>query len=356
MLIFYKSGEFIDLSEVIEMQLNNEPIVLGKILPFFGGSYSKLDILHKKNPDIFTLGNSRVLQFRSNFFKDKNLFFNGGGIQSDKTGVEHFKDVLETSSGYSPKIIIIGLEQAYFNNNIVNINDVLSDESGNFSLLQLLDAWRKIFFNIFKSEYSYAKVFQNEKCGIKKIGSMATLKNAGVRSDGSYFYGYLIDNPNNDKLEDYKFRETFRRIEKGEGLFSYGNDISEKSVAELGDFLEYCSKNEIHVIAFFPPYAKEVLEKIEESGKYGYIFKLHSTLNPLFNKYNFSLFDYTDMDVFEGRREEVIDGFHASEKAYLRLFIDMAENDEILNSYTDVDYLKKRLDEEESDLEVFRFE
>jgi len=52
--------------------------------------------------------------------------------------------------------------------------------------------------------------------------------------------------------------------------------------------------------------------------------------------------------------EETLDGFHGSEKAYLRLFIKMAENDKILGFCgQDLKYLNERLNSSKGPFSVF---
>ena len=124
---------------------------------------------------------------------------------------------------------------------------------------------------------------------------------------------------------------------------------------QLSDFLNYCNNNNIYVIGFLPPYAQEIYDKMISSGKYEYIFNLEKELKPLFNQHSYSFFNFTDMSSFGAEKEEIVDGLHASEKAYLRLFIKMAESDDRLEKLVSIEFLKSRLGNEKSHYSVFKF-
>ena len=139
-------------------------------------------------------------------------------------------------------------------------------------------------------------------------------------------------------------------------MFEVCHRNDQKIFLLLDDFLNYCYIKDVYVIGFLPPYAQEIYDKIKEDGGYEYIFKLRDELNSIFNKYDYQVFDFTDMSSFGAEKCEVIDGIHASEKAYLRLFIKMAESDKKLAKYVDIIYLKDKLESENSCYDVFRFE
>lgn len=348
--IFYKSGEFISTKYIVEKQLSEKPIIIGKILPYWGEKYSILDIIKNKKPKILTLGNSRVLQIRSEFFNDA-IFFNGGGI-TDLRGYKKFLEKL--SEEEKPEVIIIGLEQSYFHpvSNTTAIPDLALEENNSDALMRVLQAWRDIYFHIAKKTYSISYLFEKDS-KVEKIGTMAYLKKSGKRNDGSYSYG-IVYSTEDKRNKDFQFNDTLRRIEKGNNLFYQGNEISEESVKILRDFLDYCTQKNIHVVAFLPPYAQEVFDNMKSSGKYGYIFALEDKLRPMFIEHQANLFNFMDMSSFGAEKAEVVDGIHASEKAYFRLFIQMIEHDKKLASYTlDPIQLKLILDKTEGNNEVF---
>lgn len=337
-LIFYTSGEFISTDKILAIELSGKPILLGKILPFWNGNHSKIEILKFKKPAVITLGNSRVLSIRENFFKNNN-FYNGGGIGN----LVGFKSAIEQlGDEEKPKIIILGLEQSYFSpfSDSYEIPDLAQENKQADPLLYVWTSWRTVYFNIFKGKYSFAQLFKKIDDETTRIGLLANVKNSGNRNDGSYDYGD-IPSIDNKKSEDYKFKDTLRRMEKGVNLLYHGDKVSDKSVAVLNDFLNYAQSRNIYVIAFLPPYAQEIYDKMKSSGEYQYVFDLKKKLDPIFENYNYALFDFSDMSSFGAEKDKIIDGLHASEESYLKLFIIMAKKNQLLKKYAaDLDSLE----------------
>jgi hypothetical protein len=82
--------------------------------------------------------------------------------------------------------------------------------------------------------------------------------------------------------------------------------------------------------------------------------KLFSTLKPLFDRKGYTLIDASDMANLGASDKEALDGFHGSEKSYLRLILKLASID---NKLKDVlmpfPYLEGKLKSAKGDLEVF---
>ena len=87
--------------------------------------------------------------------------------------------------------------------------------------------------------------------------------------------------------------------------------------------------------------------------EYEYFFELEPTLNPIFKKYGYNIYNFSDLNSTGADACEVIDGTHASDKAYLRLFILLAENEEALKNETNISRLKFELNNSNSCYSVF---
>ncbi|OGH69504.1 MAG: hypothetical protein A3C90_00090 [Candidatus Magasanikbacteria bacterium RIFCSPHIGHO2_02_FULL_51_14] len=327
---FYISGEFIRTADVVKAQIEDAPVLVGKALPFWGGEYSKIDLIKKKKPSVIALGNSRVLQFRDTFFINGD-FFNGGGIGN----LRGFTDVLEQlNDDEAPQMIIIGMDQSYFHpySDENNVPDLAFTDAESSSFAYMIAAWRTVYKNIVNGSYPIAAFFSRKNDGIQAIGLQAYVQGAGNRNDGSYEYG-ATPGVSDPRSADYEFKDTRRRIQKGVNLFYKGDVISENAIAALTDFLDGAKHRGIHVVGFLPPYAQEIYDTLEQNGEYRYMFSLNERISPLFESYGYSFFDFSNMNSFGGKKDEIIDGLHASEKAYLRLFITMARADSVLGAY-----------------------
>ena len=186
---------------------------------------------------------------------------------------------------------------------------------------------------------------------VKKIGLNALVNNNGFRNDGSYYYGKIIEE--RLKSKDPIFTDEFDKIRNQDKLYKIDAGVNIEAVARVEDFLKKSRARGVHVVGFMPPYAPSVYDKLKvRRENYGYIFKLEPILNPLFEKYGFHLFNFSDASVVGSSDEEMIDGIHGSEKIDLRLLIEMAKTETVLSSYMDIDYLKKKLEMTRS-LQVF---
>jgi hypothetical protein len=73
------------------------------------------------------------------------------------------------------------------------------------------------------------------------------------------------------------------------------------------------------------------------------MFKLNSTLTHLFGLFGYEYYDYSSIKNMGTENCEFIDGFHGSEKAYLRIFIDISYQSDIIDDFTSIPKMKDAL-------------
>ncbi len=348
--VLFESGEFISTEKMISLETSNQKVLFGKAYIPLESNFL-VQSIERKKPDVIALGNSRVLQIRKEFFRDNVSFFNAGGSILHSGDLEWFVSQLSVK----PKIIFLGLEQSFFHpmwTEKTMISNRLRSEKMNFE--QFLGIGKKVYIDFVKGKIPVSFLFQNESSFVT-VGMNARIHQNGLRSDGSYFYGEIIRNPQNPKLEDAGFRETFNRIEKGERRFEYADSLSEEGIQKLETFFAFCKQNNIQVVGFFPPYAPSVWNRMTSmnNGKnYAYIKLLMPTVNPLFMKYGFPLFDFSDVSSWS-KDSEFIDGFHGGEKLYAKMMLHMASSTPLLDSVFDRNTVKNKTDETSLDLAIF---
>ena len=279
--------------------------------------------------EVMALGTFRVSQFRDLFFKESDTFYNASGAIQN---IQDFQDFFENSGLKFPKLLIISLDHYFFNETWLK---------GNISWLNSLDQDTEVF-NIYLS--NFGKVWRDcigGKISIPKmltssnIGISAQQLNEGFRFDGSYQY---------INERDRSFSNVLQRINNGNARFEYGAELYHHSISCLKHFLNYCSQNNIHLVAFLPPYPKKVLDAMDIKGEnYGYMDKIYNKIQPFFEKYKFSLFDFTSVREIGGADDEFIDGLQGSELCHLRMLFEMTKGDRYLQSYCDVKRLEKHL-------------
>lgn len=346
------SGEFVSLDERIKRQQESDTMFLVS-KSYFAQDDFKARSFQRVMPDITPLGNSRMLQFRDEFFIDDVIFYNsdlGGGevglIRTLRGFWNYFPE------GYNPKIILLGLEPSIFRK---GIEDEISLEEiqNNTQKTHILTVIRGVYIDYMQGKFSVRGLLSARQKS-NAIGIRALVQHAGARADGSERYGFVIENPLSNLRPDYNFELTLSHIENNTNLYKYDTEVSLFTVGELNYFLQEASIRNIHVIAFLPPYAPTVWKSIQSKGdRYSYMEKIIPAIKKDFKNNGFSLFDFTDALLFGSSDKEFLDGNHGSEKTYLRIIITMAEKDSKLARHVDLPYLKAKLEESESNLEVF---
>ena len=337
--VFYFSGELTPMPTIVEKQRSNNLVLYG---PSYFTELPEGPIrpitIHERQPKILALGDSRVLQFRSKFFKDSKNFYNGGGLIDE---LDDFKKIIAgISIGAEPKLLLMDLEQDQFIS--FSANATANSTSTIRRINYWINGWRKAYFDFFLGKYSISDLLASNpgQDGVFRIGLNARANNNGMRNDGSYFYGKYTS----EVHERPNFDESYRQIREGAGSFAYANDVAPGSIATVEAFLGYAKSRGIYVIGFLPPFPHAIYTVVHSGAhEYGYLDKLEPLLAPIFKKYGYAFYNFSDLADLGATDKETIDGLHVSEKATLRLFIKMAEQNFTLQNYVDLPYLKEKL-------------
>lgn len=328
-----------NIDSLVDCQSNQNLCQIGLKYSSPTVQYKLLSILRKK-PKIIALGTSRSMAFRSKFFKS-GIFFNSGG------GVVRLPDFRKFLSRIpkenSPKVAILGFDQYFFNKkwDPISGEGINIDFKKNYTFSYVLSEALTSSINDLTNIELITKILSLKS---NSIGVTALDKNSGFLNDGSYHYGHIIADPHNPSHEDYQYKDTIHRIKNQIYRFEGGHEVNPDAIHELELLLKEFKSRNIHVVGFLPPYAHKIFDLLKKSGNHQYIFKIYEAIQNLFIKNGFSLFDATDLQSLGASDEETIDGFHGSEKAYLRLLVMMAENDPILKTYTeDLNMLKEKI-------------
>jgi hypothetical protein len=297
-------------------------------------------VIERRQPKIIALGTSRVLQFRALVFEESAAFYNCG---RSVRRVQDLKSFLTAYPGDKPTMIILGLDQDFFG---VEDED-LEREPRSYKLHKTTYASRvvkgtKAFFNSLQE--GKVKLGQVSPDASSYIGRNARLYSEGYRRDGSYIYGERLSGDRGGG--EYTFEKTIKRIDKRKGRFANAEKIHPGAIKEIEEFLEVCQNNQIHVVAFLPPYANGVYRRFaKERSEYPHVFETHAVLEPVFLKRGFLLFDFSDIASLGSNEFETIDGYHASETAYLKIIYKMVEIDSRLKAVVDVSVMESLLSE-----------
>jgi hypothetical protein len=114
----------------------------------------------------------------------------------------------------------------------------------------------------------------------------------------------------------------------------------------------------VYVIGYFPPDGHSISQKDGYTSD-PYITSATAIIpraRDIFAKYGFPLFDYVSSNVVGVRASEFIDTDHPSDKADLRMLIDMAERDRELARHVDLPHLRALLANTQGDFMVTEYE
>lgn len=317
-----ETGELAPLEENILRQRGDCNILFGMGYNEQTPCY-KLANLNYYEPEIFSLGTSRVMQFKEAFF-DKTFYNCGGAV---KGNYNEYRNFLENIN-YKPDVIIVGLDAWVFNdawnkgctayNEFQEITPV--DRSTPSLMTSIMKDW-------VKRKWTVGKL----KLYPENIGFNGRVKDEGFMLDGSYYYGYLYRAP--EEATDYGFVDTLNRIENGISRFEWGEHIDEDTVQQLESFLSYCAENDIQIIGFLAPFAPSIYKTMSESGNYGYLSEIEPVCTSLFERYGFEFYNYMDGATLNMDDDCFIDGFHGSEIVYGYMLKDMKSQGSIIESY-----------------------
>lgn len=318
----YKAGEIRSFSSYIR------PLKQGQLLEL---GYSYIDKSYKfhmtdevMHPQVLALGSSRIMQVRRSIVSPDYTFYNAGGAIQNVQELPLFIHKLHDS----PKLILMNLDQWWFNKAYLNENQPFDpsvyDDKLEMDILKLGRLVCDFYADLVKGKINLIKVFSSDHIGLNAI-----CNDNGFTADGSPNSSDRIIIP--EEQEDYNFKDALERIRVGNNRFQYGNQADSTQICALEDFLSQCEARHIKVVAFLPPFAPYVYHQMQETGKYGYMSQLYGKLNPVFSKYEgCSLYDFTDLTDMGVHNYDFYDGFHGSEIIYNGIIRQLVRQDSTL--------------------------
>ncbi|HEV7402711.1 MAG TPA: hypothetical protein VGO11_07300 [Chthoniobacteraceae bacterium] len=347
-LLMGLSGEFTAGDTVVARQQTNPQTLLG--LAYSDSSaYVKARRLAQVHPEVLALGNSRVMQFRSGLFRPGVRFYNAGGAVSM---VQDYRVYLERLAPADwPRFLLIAADDSFFHPSADGESAIkfhlTEQERAVTSYSAPVEIYRaqcrKVWADLFAGKIEVRKVLALR--GLRdRVGMPAVCHDQGYRADGSYRYPALDNHVTDPRHRDYQFAHTLSLVQQGAGRFAWGSDVSQQSLQEFDRFLDFCQAHRIHVIGFSPPSPHAVCAAMQALGeKYAYVPKVHAALQARLTARGFEYYDLSDFTAVQAPDDEAIDGFHGSERTYLRLVIHMLEHGSRLNEVADLPHLREVL-------------
>lgn len=326
------SGEIFDFDRLIAIQNENENVLVG-----MGyneqTAYYKLKNANIRKADVMALGTSRVMQFREGYFQTS--FYNcGGSVKGHYNEYSNFLQNVEENA--LPRYLIVGLDAWNFNaetqrheNAYDSYQQIVQTENNEFGII------KRMGVDYFRGKWKIYDLLHK----YDNVGFNGIIYGDGFRKDGSYLYRDSIINPQNS--DDYEYKDTFERIETGTAGYEYGERINAETLQCLETFLAFCRAKNITVIAFLPPYAPSVCDRMEEIGEFRYIGEIEPAVKRLCDEYNCEVYDFTDIRWLGCDDSYFVDGFHGGEVAYAMILREMCREESILCQVINMEELEE---------------
>lgn len=317
--VVFSYGENSTVNKAISAQMRDSSVLYGCAFVDYGAEY-KRQFATKIDPEILVLGTSRTMQINHQWFTPKLRFYNAGGGAAK---INEFVPFLEETNA-NPKLLIIGLDQFFFNENWDNVTEYKPISFRHTNLTSIFFAnFGSCIKEIISGRISIINPTSN-------IGVNASMKGNGFAADGSYNYGHFIKT--GDRGIDNEFADTYNRIANGHQRFEWSKSVNQRAIEKLKEIIDYCKSHNIRLVAFLPPYAPSVNQKMDESHNYQYIWQIMPIVAPLFENAGYTIADFTDCSGFS-TDDDYSDGFHGGTKVYKEIIDRIFIGDSTLTSY-----------------------
>jgi hypothetical protein len=333
-------GEAMPLPWVIARQQSGDVPVLYR--PQYGNrdlDFKQLTI-EARQPAVIVVGSSRVLQMRAGLLTEQpEAFYNAGAPAWQFDKVEALLYGLDPDA--LPDILLLGLDQVWFNDDYVGdvlppqVDDVTNlwqiDQAVAQGMVEDVVAGRPLTLDHWLARDDPGG--EGVALGIKAIEN-----GHGFRRDGSERYGDFL-------VGRFLYQPTERQrhldwLRDGQEMYVYGEAPSPEMLQRLDALLAWCAERGITVIGFTPPFTPTLYQQMQQQGNHEYVLALMPQLEAIFSKYGYRFFDFSDGARF-GIDDDFFDGWHGSERIYLRLYAALVEAmPDVLGRYTNLEALR----------------
>lgn len=342
----FRFGEFTpDDAIVSSMSSSSTPFLIGLHLsdPV---PYLDMRSTIERGPEVLVLGTSRVESIRSDFFKKGTSVFIATTAIQRIGHFGHFLDGIPPEK--TPKAIIMGLDQKFFNPNYENLqaDDIDTTLTQPISVTDVLANLPMVYWDYLHGQFSAAQLFVQHP---GKIGFTAIVHGTGIRNDGSLDPGaFLSAKIGNDPAG-------LSAITQGGEAYEYASTLSPGALAELDSFLSKCKARNISVIGFLPPFSPAAYRLLMSMppSKEGYLGLLMPSVRAIFSRYGDTVHDFTNPSTAAITENEMMDIVHPTERGALLYFAKMAATDPVLRRYADAAALNAQLAATTTETDIF---
>jgi hypothetical protein len=346
--VFWQARELTSLDDVLKAQSGSHEVLYGLAYDYNDRTY-KEEMTAERDPQVVALGNSRIMEVRQQFFQDPETFVNAGGASSKLAYAISFVRSLPKDTHV--KVILFDVDGKFFVVQKADGPEQITPWERFETFLSV--GWRTIYLDYFSGKFTLSQ-FASRTSASPAIGLNALIDNVGYLNDGSHYDGAVVESATRAQgveNADRSYASTIRRLDQS-GAIRDIPELPEEHFTELKTFLSLCKEKGIYVIGQFPPISYSALTKNDNSAIDPYTVSANvivPRLQGIFSQFGFPLFNYQDATSVGIKETEFLDTDHPSDKAELRMLIDMAEHDKVLARYVNLPDLQALLRDTKGD-------
>lgn len=312
--------EAVSFKEVVRIQ-ELEPRLL------FGFAYNaasfypyKKYLVEIKQPKVIALGTSRVMQFRSDFFKNDSSFINAGGAGRSMEDIELFMHELHGDG--SVKIVILGIDKEVITDTYSS-KDKKSEEFLPVRFIKItVSVSRRIYLDYFAGKYTLSGLYKASKSS-DNIGLSALLHGDGFRVDGSYRYGGSMSNPERLAVVSSQVESAVLEAKSVSDVEIARRKINlENNLRTLEKVIISSKEKGIIIIGFMPPYPTSLYKQLHLSDPS--LVSTEKALAEIFERNNLPFFNASNLAGYDGKDSEFFDFIHGTDFMYSRILLSMS--------------------------------
>ena len=337
-LWLYQSGD-VGVERAVEAQVqaraSNEMVLFGSGVSQDFVDY-KLQLYAATKPRIATVGSSRVMQFRGNYFALP--FCNMGGVAGNLAVLRSTIEAMLRI--HKPEAVILGLDFWWFLPQWeADPFKEVPPTSGSY--VYGLESLRKPWTWLFDGKISLGELFAPITGALARegrFGIMAQQTGDGFGPDGAWYY--TADVTGQKAPFDYQFRDTMTQVKHGIKAFYHARpDQQGPNEAHLDAFAEiYCrlQARGIKVFVFIAPLSQRVYDAmLARKDAYPHLFNLREALLAR----GIDALDCSNPRAIASSDCEFVDGFHGGEVSYARVLRALGDYKPALLPYLDKERL-----------------
>lgn len=343
-------GESMPLSMVVAIQERDELVLFRYRYGNRDQQYKLLSANARRAP-LLAVGSSRVLQFRDGFANlNPRDFYNASAPAWTLDEVEALLNSLDENA--LPQVLLLGLDLAWYSDNYEG--DVFPEPISDFANIFAVN--RSFLQDVLNGEDFdwglYLARREPATNGNMALGMRAIRDGHGFRNDGSEQFGdYLVA----EWLQQSQQREQHEALMRDcQFVYPCGDTVSSLRLEQTRRILAWADEREIYVVGFLPSYAPSLWAEMSNLEQHAYIHPAREALGAMFGESGFNFFDYSDGADLGLSDEDFFDGWHASEKGNLALYIQMVMFTPELQVFSDAVGLQAIFDASEDTWKVFK--